>query len=92
MINKILVVGFACLSLAAFAQSDNNKKKDTEAVTTASPRDTVSGQATGKRQHKPLRVTAEEEGANAATCHKQRHDVFRESAEHLGDLVSAVAL
>ena len=69
MINKILVVGFACLSLAAVAQSDSNKKKDTEAVTTASPRDAVSGQATGKRQHKPLMVTAEE-GANAATSSK----------------------
>jgi hypothetical protein len=62
MTNKILIVGFACLSLAAVAQSDSNGQKKQQAPTSneiTSPRDAASGQATGKRMHKPMTSTAE---------------------------------
>ena len=59
MKNKILIVGFACLSLAAVAQSNGDKKQDPTPAPAASPRDAATGQASGKRMHKPLTVTAE---------------------------------
>ena len=70
MNNKILVVGLACLSAVAMAQSDANKEKPKatdKPVTTVSgdphevvaPRDAATGQASGKRMHKPITVTAE---------------------------------
>jgi hypothetical protein len=59
MTNKILVVGFVCLSLAAVAQSNDDKKQAPSSTEVASPRDAASGQASGKRMHKPVTVTAE---------------------------------
>jgi hypothetical protein len=59
MTNKILIVGFACLSLAAVAQSNDDKKQAPSSTEVASPRDAASGQASGKRMHKPITVTAE---------------------------------
>ena len=59
MTNKILIVGFVCLSLAAVAQSNDDKKQAPSSTEAASPRDAASGQATGKRMHKPITVTAE---------------------------------
>jgi hypothetical protein len=58
MNNKILVVGFACLSLFAAAQSspDGSKQKSSDSTPVASPRDAASGQASGKRMHKPLTI------------------------------------
>ena len=74
MTNKILIVGFACLSLAAVAQSDSNGQKKQPAPTSneiTSPRDAASGQASGKRMHKPMTVTAEV-GINAPTASKEQ--------------------
>ena len=50
MNTKILVVGFASLTLFAAAQSQSNDKKDAPKATTAvkSPRDLASGQASGR--------------------------------------------
>lgn len=67
MNRKILVVGFACLSAVAFGQSDGSQQKasspssapSSQQVT--SPRDVATGQASGKRMHKPLPVTAQDE-------------------------------
>lgn len=69
MTNKILIVGFACLSLAAVAQSNSDaekKKQDPAPNAVTSPRDSASGQATGKRMHKPITVTAEVEAHQPA--------------------------
>ena len=64
MKRKILVVGLACLSAVAVAQSSGNqtneKKKPTETATEpTAPRDHASGLPTGKRMHKPFVVTKE---------------------------------
>ena len=59
MKSKILVAGFVCLSLAAVAQSSGSKEQAPTAAPVASPRDAASGQASGKRMHKPITVTAE---------------------------------
>jgi hypothetical protein len=50
MRTKILVVGFAGLSLLAAAQSQSNEKKEAPKATTEakSPRDLATGQASGK--------------------------------------------
>jgi hypothetical protein len=50
MRTKILVVGFAGLSLLAAAQSQSNEKKDAPKATTEakSPRDLATGQASGR--------------------------------------------
>jgi hypothetical protein len=51
MRTKILVVGFAGLSLLAAAQSQSNEKKDAPKATTTeakSPRDLATGQASGR--------------------------------------------
>ncbi len=53
MKTKILIVGFASLSLFAAAQSQSNEKKQESKATTEvkSPRDHASGQASGRRMH-----------------------------------------
>lgn len=81
MNNKILVVGLACLSAVAMGQSDANKEKakatDKPATTVSgdphevvAPRDAATGQASGKRMHKPITVTAEV-GVEAPTASKE---------------------
>jgi len=60
MSNKILLVGaLACLSAVAVAQSDQSKEKAPAQEQAAAPRDAASGQASGKRMHKPITVTTE---------------------------------
>jgi hypothetical protein len=67
MSNKILMVGaLACLSAVAVAQSDQSKEKAPAQEQVTAPRDAQSGQASGKRMHKPMTVTAEV-GAQDAT-------------------------
>lgn len=58
---KILIAGaLVCLSVGAMAQSDQNKEKAPAQGQAASPKDTASGQASGKRMHKPLLVTSDD--------------------------------
>src|SRR3989442_874205 len=56
MMNKILVVGFACLSLSAVAQSNASQNQSSSPSQVTAPRDSATGQASGKRMHKPLTV------------------------------------
>lgn len=63
MNNKILVVGFACLSVVAAAQSNEKKEQPSSSSTVVSPRDTASGQASGKRMHKPMTIRKEYDAA-----------------------------
>jgi len=70
MSNKILMVGaLACLSAFAVAQADQSKDKAPAQDQAAASRDAASGQASGKRMHKPITVTAEV-GAQAAETSK----------------------
>ena len=63
MNRKILLVGLACLSAVAVAQSDGSQQKSaapgSQQVT--SPRDVATGQASGKRMHKPVTVTSDDQ-------------------------------
>jgi hypothetical protein len=67
MKRNILLVGFACLSVVAVAQSDGSQQKSaTPSVAPSSqqvtsPRDAATGQASGKRMHKPITVTSEDQ-------------------------------
>jgi hypothetical protein len=67
MNRKILLVGLACLSVVAVAQSDGSQQKSATPSTVpssqqvTSPRDVATGQASGKRMHKPLTVTADDQ-------------------------------
>jgi hypothetical protein len=67
MNKNILVVGLACLSAVAVAQSDGSQQKSASPSSNSqqvtSPRDAATGQASGKRMHKPLTVTAQDEAA-----------------------------
>jgi hypothetical protein len=68
MSNKILMVGaLACLSAVAVAQSDQSKDKASAQDQASTSRDAASGQASGKRMHKPVTVTAEVGVQDAAT-------------------------
>jgi hypothetical protein len=67
MKSKILILGFACLSVAAVAQSDAKKKEDPAPTTVVSPRDAMSGQASGKRMHKPMTIQKEYGAREAST-------------------------
>ena len=53
--NKILLVGFVCLSLGAFAQTSAGQGQTSNGNTDAA-KDTASGALSGKRMHKPLAV------------------------------------
>lgn len=68
--NKILLVGFVCVSLGAFAQSSANQgqapnAKTASTETAAAPPD-ASSQTAGKRMHKPVEMQ-QEAGATAKT-------------------------
>jgi hypothetical protein len=53
MNEKILIAGFACLSMIAVAQSSGNKDQSASATKDAKPRDIATGQASGKSVNKP---------------------------------------
>jgi hypothetical protein len=69
MNRKILLVGLACLSAVTVAQSDGSQQKSAtpssapSSQQVTSPRDMATGQASGKRMHKPVTVTAEDQAA-----------------------------
>ena len=56
--NKMLLVGFVCLSLGAFAQQAQTSKEPAPAA----PRDQASGMASGKRMHKPVTLRDQASG------------------------------
>jgi hypothetical protein len=65
MNHKILIVGaLACLSAVAVAQADKSTDKTKDQAPAAgqvvSPRDIATGQASGKRMHKPITVTTDD--------------------------------
>jgi hypothetical protein len=69
---KILLVGFVCVSLGAFAQSSADQgqtpnAKTPDAKTVVAPRDAASGQASGKRMHKPITIKPDASVADQAT-------------------------
>jgi hypothetical protein len=88
MINKVLVVGFACLSVVAVAQSNGNTDQPSNAKI-ESPRDAASGQASGKRMHKPVTVqsdaTARELSTGKATGKTMASDDRQASASKKND-------
>ena len=70
--NKILLVGFVCVSLGAFAQSSADQgqtpnAKTPDAKTVVAPRDAASGQASGKRVHTPLTIKPDASASDQAT-------------------------
>jgi hypothetical protein len=69
--NKILLVGFVCISLGAFAQSSADQGQTPNAktpnTTAATPQDAASGQTSGKRMHKPLTIKPDAAAADQAT-------------------------
>lgn len=65
---KILIAGaLACLSAVAVAQTDQSRDKAPTQDESASAREAASGQASGKRMHKPVTVTAEDSAREAST-------------------------
>jgi hypothetical protein len=53
MNKKILIAGFACVSMIAVAQSSGNKEQSASASKDVKPRDVATGQASGKIVNKP---------------------------------------
>jgi len=61
MKKTILVVGIACATLMAAAQS-NARQDNSSQANGISPRDVATGQASGKRMHKPVTINESVEG------------------------------
>jgi Type VI secretion system effector, Hcp len=57
MKKTILVVGIACAAVMALGQSNARQDNPAQATGAGTPRDVASGQASGKRMHKPLTIT-----------------------------------
>jgi hypothetical protein len=76
--NKILLVGFMCLSLGAFAQSSADQGQASNAKTAAAPKDAASGQTAGKRMHQPVTIhsdaAAQDQATGKATGKKMASD------------------
>jgi len=72
MTNRILIVGLACLSAVAVAQSDGSQQKTASPSQheVTSPRDAATGQASGKRMHKPVTVTTDDATAREVSTVK----------------------
>ena len=65
--NKILLVGFVCVSLGAFAQSSADQGQTPNAKTAAAPQDAASSQTSGKRMHKPVEMQQDAGAGGQAT-------------------------
>ena len=57
MKKTILAVGIACATMVSLAQSNARQDSSTQNTSVVSPRDAATGQASGKRMHKPITVT-----------------------------------
>lgn len=57
MKKTFLVVGIACVTMIAAAQSNAPQDNSAQANGVVSPRDVATGQASGKRMHKPMTIT-----------------------------------
>jgi hypothetical protein len=66
---KILLVGFVCLSLGVFAQSNADQSPASDAKTAAAPKDAASGQTSGKRQHQPMMLHRDLAARDQTTGH-----------------------
>jgi hypothetical protein len=60
MKKTFLVLGIACASLFAVAQSDTQKNQNGQANAAATTRDAATGQASGKRMHKPMMLSTDQ--------------------------------
>jgi len=67
MTSRILVVAFACLSVVAVAQSTEEQDQASKSSQVQAPRDAASGQASGKRMHKPQNTMQREAGTGKAS-------------------------
>jgi hypothetical protein len=83
MNKKILIAGFACLSMIAVAQSSGNKDQSASATKDVKPRDVATGQASGKSVNRPAgspvvpnssdRVTAPRDMATGQASGKRQY-------------------
>lgn len=62
MKKTILAVGIACATMMAVAQSNARQDNSAQATGVVSPRDVATGQASGRRMHKPMTVNESTEG------------------------------
>ena len=60
MKKTFLVLGIACASLFAVAQSDTQKNQNGQSNAAATTRDAATGQASGKRMHKPMMLSTDQ--------------------------------
>src|SRR5437899_10985416 len=93
MKSKILVLGFACLSLVAVAQTNEKQSKEKQnqaAAAVKSPRDVATGQASGKAMsdqkvlHRDL--AAREAQSGKATGKKMAQDDWHQQRVAVGDV------
>jgi hypothetical protein len=70
--NKLLLVGFVCVSLGAFGQSSADQGKTANGKTAAAPQAAASGKASGNRMHDAASVS--EATAANPTGNKTGHD------------------
>ena len=93
MKSKILVLGFACLSLVAVAQTNEKQSKEKQnqpAAAVKSPRDMATGQASGKAMsdqkvvHRDL--AARDAQSGKATGKKMAQDDWHQQRVAVGDV------
>src|SRR5256885_13487058 len=93
MKSKILVLGFACLSLVAVAQTNEKQSKEKQnqaAAAVKSPRDVATGQASGKAMsdqkvvHRDL--AARDAQTGKATGKKMAQDDWHQQRVAVGDV------
>ena len=93
MKSKILVLGFACLSLVAVAQSNEKQSKEKQnqpAAAVKSPRDIATGQASGRAMsdqkvvHRDL--AARDAQSGKATGKKMAQDDWHQQRVAIGDV------
>lgn len=62
MKKTIFAIGIVCATMMAAAQSNARQDSSAQVTGVASPRDVATGQASGKRMHKPMTVNESTEG------------------------------
>src|SRR5438874_807577 len=93
MKSKILVLGFACLSLVAVAQSNEKQSKEKQnqpAAAVKSPRDIATGQASGRAMSDQKVVNrdlaARDAHSGKATDKNMAQDEWQQQRVAIGDL------
>ncbi len=81
MKKTILILGIACASVMAVAQSEARQDQHEQTTNVATPRDQATGQASGKRMHKPMTLSESADASAQVAVSPRDHGTGQASGD-----------